>query len=528
MTKNFLFYLLLISVAITLHTSCQPQEEKTTERPNILFCIADDASYPFMSAYGCQWVNTPGFDRVAREGVLFANAYTPNAKCAPSRSCILTGRNSWQLEEAANHVPYFPAKFKTYVEALTDHAYFTGYTAKGWAPGDPGSLDGKKRQLTGQPFNQFKTTPPAAGISENDYAENFRHFLDSVPSGKPFCFWYGSVEPHRGYEYGAGIRKGGKKLSDIDEVPAFWPDNDTVRTDMLDYAYELEYFDQHLVKMLEMLEEKDMLDNTIIIVTADNGMPFPRVKGQAYELSNHLPLAVMWKNGIRQPGRTVEDFVSFIDFAPTFLEVAGIQQSDMQPIQGKSLTDLLTSEKSGQVNPERDHVLIGKERHDIGRPHDQGYPIRGIVTEDFLYLHNFEPSRWPAGNPETGYLNVDGSPTKTVCLQARHVPGMRKYWEWSFGKRGEDELYRIDQDPDCIQNLALSPEYITLMASLQQQLFEELKAQGDPRMFGKGYMFDEYTYSQQETRGFYERYMKGENVKAGWVNASDFEKEPLE
>ncbi len=525
MAKKSLFYLIML---VTLGWSCQPQEEKTTERPNILFCIADDASYPFMSAYGCQWVNTPGFDRVAREGILFTNAYTPNAKCSPSRACILTGRNSWQLEEAANHVPYFPAKFKTYVEALTDHDYFTGYTAKGWAPGDPGSIDGKKRQLTGQPFNQFKTTPPADGISENDYSENFRDFLDSVPSGQPFCFWYGSVEPHRGYEYGAGIRKGGKKLSDIDEVPAFWPDNDTVRTDMLDYAYELEYFDQHLVKMLEMLEEKGMLDNTIIVVTADNGMPFPRVKGQAYELSNHLPLAIMWKNGIRQPGRTVEDFVSFIDLAPTFLEVAGIQQSDMQPIQGKSLTGLLASEKSGKIDSTRDHVLIGKERHDIGRPHDQGYPIRGIVTEDFLYLHNFEPSRWPAGNPETGYLNVDGSPTKTVCLQARHTPEMRKYWEWSFGKRGEDELYRIDQDPDCIRNLALSPEYVTLMASLQQKLFEELKAQGDPRMFGQGHVFDEYTYSQQETRGFYERYMKGEKVNAGWVNTSDFEKEPLE
>jgi N-sulfoglucosamine sulfohydrolase len=71
-------------------------------RPNILFAVADDASWPHMSAYGCRWVRTPAFDRVAREGVLFTNAYTPNAKCAPSRACILTGRNSWQLEAAAN------------------------------------------------------------------------------------------------------------------------------------------------------------------------------------------------------------------------------------------------------------------------------------------------------------------------------------------------------------------------------------------------------------------------------------------
>ena len=95
-------------------------------RPNILFCIADDASYPHMGAYGCDWVKTPGFDSVAKQGVLFTRGYTPNAKCAPSRACILTGRNSWQLEEAANHWCDFPAKFKSYSEALLDSGYFTG------------------------------------------------------------------------------------------------------------------------------------------------------------------------------------------------------------------------------------------------------------------------------------------------------------------------------------------------------------------------------------------------------------------
>ena len=133
-------------------------DEKPAARPNILFCIADDASYPHMGAYGCTWVTTPGFDRVAREGILFTHAYTPNAKCAPSRACILTGRNSWQLEEAANHIPYFPAKFKTYAEALAEHGYFVGYTAKGWAPGNAGTIDGKPRQLAGRPFSKRTTT----------------------------------------------------------------------------------------------------------------------------------------------------------------------------------------------------------------------------------------------------------------------------------------------------------------------------------------------------------------------------------
>ena len=181
---------------------------------------------------------------------------------------------------------------------------------------------------------------------------------------------------------------------------------------MLDYAYEIEYFDRHLQLMLKALEERGELDNTLIIVTADNGMPFPRVKSQEYEYSNHLPLAIMWKNGIVNPGRMVDDFVSFIDFAPTFLELAGVNENEsgMQPITGRSLTEIFSSEKSGTIVQERDHVLIGKERHDVGRPQDQGYPIRGIVKGDYLYVHNFEPTRWPAGDPGAGRRRSRGRP----------------------------------------------------------------------------------------------------------------------
>lgn len=500
------------------------------QRPNILFAIADDASFPFMGAYGCSWIRTPGFDRVAREGILFTNAYTPNAKCAPSRACILTGRNSWQLEEAANHWCFFPAKFKTYAEALGEHGYFVGYTAKGWGPGVANDAQGKPRQMTGKPFNEHKLTPPAKGIHAGDYAANFAAFIEAAPKGQPWCFWYGGLEPHRAFEYGAGINKGGKKLSDIDRVPAFWPDNEQVRTDMLDYAYEVEHFDKHLVRMIELLEQTGQLENTLIVVTADNGMAFPRVKGQEYERSNHLPLAMMWPRGIANPGRTVSDLVSFIDFAPTFIEVAGLtwEQTGMQPPTGRSLTGIFKSGRQGQVIAGRDHVLIGKERHDIGRPDDVGYPIRGIVKDGWLYLHNFETDRWPAGNPETGYLNVDGSPTKTVIRETRTNPATNHYWQMSFGKRPAQELYHIAEDPDCMKNLAGEAKHAGRLAMLKQRLFDELKAQEDPRMFGKGEMFDKFPYADPKGRDFYNRYMAGEKVRAGWVNDSDFESVKIE
>ena len=227
------------------------------------------------------------------------------------------------------------------------------------------------------------------------------------------------------YEFRSGAEKGGKSLAEIDEVYPIWPDSETVRHDILDYAFEIEHFDMHLGRILASLEERGELANTLVIVTSDNGMPFPRAKAQEYELSNHLPLAMMWLDGVPHPGRSVDDFVSFVDLAPTIMDVAGVEwaATGMQPAAGRSLLDILRSPRSGQVDPARDHVLIGKERHDIGRPGDAGYPIRGIVKGNLLYLRNFEPDRWPAGNPETGYLAVDASPTKSEILNLRRSGG---------------------------------------------------------------------------------------------------------
>ncbi len=499
-------------------------------RPNLLLAIADDWGYGHAGAYGCKWVKTPAFDRVASQGILFTHAYTPNAKCAPSRACILTGRNSWQLKAACNHIPYFPPEFKTYAESLGERGYFVGMTCKGWAPGVATNAVGRPRQMAGLPFNRRTAKPPARGIGNNDYAANFADFLEATPRGQPWCFWYGAVEPHRGFEYGAGVAKGGKTLADVDRVPGFWPDNEVVRNDLLDYAYEVEHFDRHLGRMLELLEQRGELDDTLVLVTSDNGMPFPRAKGQTYDHSNRLPLAIMWKRGLRAPGRTVSDYVSFIDFAPTFIDLASLQwrQTGMAPSPGRSLLEILRSEKAGRVTPGRDHVLIGKERHDIGRPNDWGYPIRGIVRQDMLYLHNFEETRWPAGNPETGYLNCDGGPTKTEILKARRANPADRHWQECFGKRPAEELYDLRQDPDCLRNLAGQADSRALQEELRRRLFSELAAQDDPRMRGQGAVFEAYPYANEGQRGFYERFRRGERIPAGWVNESDFETKPLD
>ena len=510
----------LLALACTAFAAAAP--------PNILFAIADDWG-AHASAYGTPWIATPNFDRVAREGLLFNRAYTPNAKCAPSRACILTGRNSWQLKEAANHICYFPAEFKGWGEALAEHGWNVGYTMKGWGPGVANDANGKPRAMTGVPYNKRKAEPPTPEISNNDYAANFTDFLDAAPAGKPWCFWYGAIEPHRGYEFGSGVAKGGKKISDIDHVPAFWPDNETVRNDMLDYAFEAEHFDRHLGRMLAELEKRGLLNNTLVIVTSDHGMPFPRSKGNAYEIANHVPLAVMWKGGIAAPGRKIDDFVSFVDLAPTLLDVAGIKwsESGMADTAGRSLTEIFRSEKSGMVNPARDHVLIGKERTDIGRPHDWGYPIRGIIKGDWVYVENFEPTRWPGGNPETGYLDCDAGATKTFILDARRKNAADASWALCFGLRPPEEFYDRAHDPDCMKNLALGMQSSSQQSALREQMHAELRQQGDPRMEGKGAIFDEYKHASPANVGFYERFMAGEKLKANWVNATDFEPAPI-
>ncbi len=499
----------------------------TDNPPNILFAIADDWG-AHAGVYGTSWVRTPAFDRIATEGLLFTNAYTPVAKCAPSRAIVLTGRHAWQLEEAGNHMAVFPPKFKSWPEVLAEKGWHMGFTGKGWGPGIANDKSGQPRLITGKPYNRHSARPPTTGIHKNNYAANFTDFLDHAPAGMPWCFWYGSLEPHRGYEYQSGVNKGGKKLSDIDQVPGYWPDTEEVRHDMLDYAFEVEHTDAHLGRMLAELERRGLLDSTLIIVTADHGMPFPRCKGYAYQDSNHVPLAIRWPGGVNKPGRVIDDFVSFIDIAPTILDAAGVDQKDsgMAAITGQSWREIWGSEKAGRVVVTRDHVLVGKERTDVGRPNDEGYPIRGLIRDGWLFLKNYESGRWPAGNPETGYLDTDASPTKTLILDRGRKDRSDKFWRLNFGMRPDEELFDLGSDPHCVHNLAGESVHERRQAAMRGEMEAVLKKQNDPRMSGGGKVFDDYEPTNQA--GFYERYMRGDpSAKAGWVNETDFEKAPL-
>jgi uncharacterized sulfatase len=470
-------------------------------RPNILLAISDDQSWLHTGVMGCKTVNTPAFDRVAREGVLFTNAFGAAPQCSPCRAALLTGRHIWQLEEAGTHASNFPIKFQVYPDLIEAAGYFVGGTGKLWGPGE-WKTNGRPRNPAGPAFNRRTLKEkPSKGLNNNDYAGNFQDFLQRRPKDKPFCFWYGGTEPHRQYEKGIGLQSG-KKIEDV-VVPPFLPDVPEIRSDILDYCFEIDWFDKHLGAMLRLLEEAGELDNTIILVTSDNGMSFPNSKANMHEYGTHMPMAIRWPAGAKG-GRVVEDLIPFIDIAPTFLEAAGL--TPPAAMTGKSFLDVLASDKSGRVDPKREKVLTGRERHTHARPDNVGYPSRAIRTYDYLFILNFKPDRWPAGDPE-GYHDIDGSPSKTYMMEHRTSEKVAPLFPLAFGKRPAEELYDIKKDPGCLTNLADRAEFAAIKKRLRAELERSLTEQGDPRMSGSD-IFDSYPrYSpmRPELGGFAEQ-----------------------
>lgn len=453
-------------------------------RPNLLFAIADDQSWLHTSIAGDPVVKTPNFDRVARMGVHFTQAISCSPGCAPSRAAILTGRHPWQLEQAGTHASDFPRKLTVYPDLLSNAGYHVGLTGKGAGPAEF-KANGWPHNPAGPSFDARKVEAPQ-GISNNDYAANFDDFLAARPTGKPFAFWFGCHEPHRAYLNGLG-RKQGKRLEDV-VVPPFFPDTPEVRSDVLDYYAEIEHFDRHLGRMLDRLERAGELENTLVVVTSDNGMPFPRAKATMYEYGIHLPLAVSCPRLFRG-GRKIDDMVSFADYAPTFLEAAGLPvPSNMT---GRSLMSVLTSNRSGRVDPKRTHSLSGRERHSHARYDNLGYPARAIRTNEYLYIRNFAPDRWPAGDPPE-YHDIDAAPTKTLLQELSRTNPNDRFARLTFDKLPADQLFNIQKDPACLVNLAEQPQHAATRNRLRSELEASLRAQGDPRIVGGGEIWESY------------------------------------
>jgi len=449
---------LALSSYAALPSDAVSPADKAAERPNILFAIADDWSWPHAGVYGDKVVKTPVFDRVAAEGVLFSHAFCSAPTCTASRGAILTGQAIHRLEEGGNLHSILREKFKVYPDLLEAAGYFVGCTGKGWGPG---SLEGSGRTRN----------PAGPGF------KSFKEFLDRVPEDKPFCFWFGSTNPHRPYEQGSGLEAG--MNPDDAVVPPFLPDTPEVRRDILDYYEEVQQFDRQVGELLELLEASGRADNTLVVVTSDNGMPFPGAKANLYDAGTRMPLALRWPGKVKG-GRRVDGFVGFTDFAPTFLEAAGLKPPpDMT---GRSFLDLLTTGKSVR----RNKVFTERERHANARKGNLSYPCRAVRTDEFLYIRNPQPDRWPAGDPEMHmavgpFGDIDGSPSKSLILDRRDEEGISRFFQLACAKRPEEELYDLSKDPWQLDNVADRPEYGGARRRMRAELDRWMKATADPR-----------------------------------------------
>lgn len=523
-TASLRWALLLFVLASSHAVADQPR------RPNILFAFADDwgrfaGAYAQLDGPGTinDVVRTPNFDRIAADGVLFRSAFVSAPSCTPCRSALISGQHFWRTGRASilrgavwdGSQPSFPL-------LLRDAGYHIGETYKVWSPGTPNDAPfgaGKYAyERAGRRFNQFSQhvtamvrrgteLEAAKQVLYDEVLANFNAFLADRKEDQPFCYWFGPTNVHRKWVKGSGKELWGINPDDLKgKLPPFLPDVPEVRQDLADYIGEIAAFDAALGLLVKRLEEIGELDNTLIVISGDHGAPgFPHGKCNLYDFGSSVSLAIRWSQV--PGGRVVDDLVSLADLAPTFLELGHVEIP--KQMTGRSLVSLLKSDRSGQVEPQRDAVFVGRERHvENARADYMPYPQRAIRTHDYLYIVNFRPDRWPLGdpyrldgdNPPTAeeitentrvtLPDEDAGPTKAWLVGVRNDPMWKPHFDWVYGRRPRAELYDLKKDRYQSKNVADDPAYAEVRKQLEERLMQELKTTGDPRLVDNGRFYE--------------------------------------
>lgn len=519
---------------LALATPLLPAAE--VKRPNIVFCFADDwGRYAgcYAGVDGRPGINdvvrTPNIDRIAREGVLFRNAFVTAPSCTPCRSSLLSGQYFFRTHLGAilNGAKWDPA-IPSYPLLLRDAGYAIGKSHKVWSPGTPADAPygGQKHayEKAGRRFNNFSENATAMVKAGATFADakarlldevrgNFTAFLADRKEGQPFCYWFGPTLTHREYEKHSGVALWGIDPDALKgKLPPFLPDVPEVRDDVADYLGECQAWDAGVGVILAELEKRGELDNTILVISGDHGMPGVPM-GKCNLVDHGTNVALIVRGPTIPGGRLVDDFVNLMDLAPTFLDFGRVAAPAVMT--GRSLLPLLRDERAGQVDPTRTWVVTGRERH-VGsaREGNLPYPHRALRTKDFLYIRNFAPDRWPMGSPKftsradlppfeqiekstyTVFADMDASPTKAWVVHHFDDPQYRWVFDLTFGKRPEEELYDLAKDPYQIRNVAAEPTYGATKARLAAQLLATLKEAGDPRVGPTPVKFERPPFTQ--------------------------------
>ena len=428
------------------------------ERPNVVLFIADDVSWNDYGCYGNSSARTPNIDLLAKNGLRFDRAYLTASSCSPSRSSIVTGRYPHNNGKGAElhkpisgHLPWFP-------ELLRANGYYT-------------ALSGKHHMSSTAPKNGAGVRPtPFDHVDKGKVRGNSGGHANWVrvtrerPQAKPFFFWFASSDAHRGWdadkqwqdEYGPPHKPG-----DV-VVPPFLSDDEQTRKDLASYYNEVTRFDYYIGRVVAELNRQNVLDDTLIMVMADNGRPFPRAKTRLHDSGMKTAFVAHWPNGIRKKGAT-DSLVSVIDIAPTVLGLAGCGVPET--MQGVSLAAVF----------EDPSAAVRKLAFSEHNWHDYEAHGRSVRSGDYLFVRNFRPSfAWQ------GPADSVRSPSHRRLLSLQEAGKLTPAQADVFrAPRPVVELYNVRTDPHQLKNLAGTPDLQQIESRLNGLLEQWMTETGD-------------------------------------------------
>jgi len=430
-------------------------------KPNIVFILSDDHSWPFLGCYGTE-MKTPNLDRFAAEGMKFSRLFTGAPQCVPSRACYLTGRSPVACRITRFSSP-LPRDEITYPEILKNEAgYFVGVLGRSY------HLDGSSRgpESTKKVFEDHKLQTfqerfdyvDASG--QENIPATMQAFFDLRPKDKPYHLWVNFSDPHHPWTTGEN-----PPAPDKLKVPGFLPDLPGVRKDLSRYMGEVEHVDHDFQRVLDIVKERAGLENTLIIFAGDNGMAFPSGKGSLHDPGLNVPLLVGWPGVIKAGGES-STLISGEDIAPTCLEAAGLNVPAR--ITGKSFLPLL----QGQPFEPRKHIFAERG------PHGSATFNEGTTASGVDYSRAVRSDRYKLiynVTPNLRYSPVDsaGDPSWQDIVKAHEGNQLASEFEtlWFTSPRAIYELYDLESDPSELRNLAGQPE----VKAVEQELKEALQ-----------------------------------------------------
>jgi arylsulfatase A-like enzyme len=291
-------------------------------KPNILFVLSDDHSYPFLSCYGDSNVRTPTLDQLAAEGMKFHRLFTVAPQCVPSRAGYLTGRSAVAVRMTRFSSP-LPRDETTFPEILREKAgYYTGICGRSYHLDGSGANSGatNTRLIAEHGMKTFEQRVDYLRIGSDAQAvEQMREFLEQKPKDKPFCLWLNFSDPHHPWTPPAADRPDPASL----KLPAHWPDLPGLRAQLADYCGEVNRVDRSMKAVLDLLAERGLARDTLVVFAGDNGAALPHGKGSLYDPGCNVPLVIRWPGVVRAGGDS-RTLLSGEDLAPTLLAAVGL------------------------------------------------------------------------------------------------------------------------------------------------------------------------------------------------------------